>query len=199
MQSDDWSWSLANDVFSIHPPGLCHRGRQATKCPPIASSPPFADSQSVIYYLLLFSIPKPRRCTSLSTSSDFLLVSTMVKIMKSQKVVIVLAGRFAGRKAVVIKVWMTMALFFLHFRFVSFRASRTMKGAMNEVTVTLLSLASLAIHERSRNEWERRNKLAEIKSNRSSKWSTTIIWWPPGKIPLTGRVPSDLLHPSSLL
>ena len=28
----------------------------------------------------------------------------MVKIMKSQKVVIVLAGRYAGRKAVVIKV-----------------------------------------------------------------------------------------------
>jgi hypothetical protein len=33
------------------------------------------------------------------------ITSIMVKIMKSQKVVIVLAGRYAGRKAVVIKVW----------------------------------------------------------------------------------------------
>jgi hypothetical protein len=36
--------------------------------------------------------------------SDFLIEPTMVKIMKSQKVVIVLAGRYAGRKAVIIKV-----------------------------------------------------------------------------------------------
>ena len=35
----------------------------------------------------------------------------MVKIMKPQKVVIVLAGRYAGRKAVVIKVPFKLILF----------------------------------------------------------------------------------------
>jgi len=36
----------------------------------------------------------------------------MVKVMKSQKVVIVLAGRYAGRKAVVIKVEKKFVYFF---------------------------------------------------------------------------------------
>jgi hypothetical protein len=41
----------------------------------------------------------------------------MVKIMKSQKVVIVLAGRYAGRKAVIIKVTIPSIGFNSNFEF----------------------------------------------------------------------------------
>jgi hypothetical protein len=41
----------------------------------------------------------------------------MVKIMKSQKVVIVLAGRYAGRKAVIIKVTIPSTGFNSNFEF----------------------------------------------------------------------------------
>lgn len=76
----------------------------------------------------------------------------MVKIMKSQKVVIVLAGRYAGRKALVIKVsrkkrknnsWNPWIFIDYHLVF-----SPTMKEAMNEAMVMLWSLVLLVIHER---------------------------------------------------
>lgn len=45
----------------------------------------------------------------------------MVKVMKSQKVVIVLAGRYAGRKAVVIKVKKIVYFFFTSIKILGFR------------------------------------------------------------------------------
>ena len=44
----------------------------------------------------------------------------MVKVMKSQKVVIVLAGRYAGRKAVVIKVKKNLVIFLLELKLLVF-------------------------------------------------------------------------------
>ncbi len=76
---------------------------------------------------------------------DFLIVKPiMVKIMKSQKVVIVLAGRYAGRKAVIIKVnisfyqcsWVKNDILFSHM----------MKVVMNVVMVMHLLLEFLVIH-----------------------------------------------------
>ena len=67
----------------------------------------------------------------------------MVKIMKSQKVVIILAGRYAGRKAVVVKVHISHSLLSQNR---SSLVRHTMKVAMNVVMVTLLSLVLLVIH-----------------------------------------------------
>ncbi len=86
----------------------------------------------------------------------------MVKIMKPQKVVIVLAGRYAGRKAVIIKVQLYLILF-NQYVYILFSSSRMMKVAPNEVMVMLSLLVLLVIHEQSQNEWERKNKHVEIK------------------------------------
>ena len=66
----------------------------------------FSQSYTIGIYLLLISIVNIFIVRNLNFFfADFLSKSsTMVKIMKNQKVVIVLAGRYAGRKAVVIKV-----------------------------------------------------------------------------------------------
>ena len=68
----------------------------------------------------------------------------MVKIMKSQKVVIVLAGRYAGRKAVVIKVRCHFKAFSSSDQLLS--SSHMMKVAMNVVMVMHSLLVSLVIH-----------------------------------------------------
>jgi hypothetical protein len=68
----------------------------------------------------------------------------MVKIMKSQKVVIVLAGRYAGRKAVIIKVNIFFFQFDLFIIYILF--SHMMKVVMNEVMVMHLLLVLLVIH-----------------------------------------------------
>ena len=67
----------------------------------------------------------------------------MVKVMKSQKVVIVLAGRYAGRKAVVIKVIHT---FHFPMDFLLYYSSHMMMVRMNEVTVMPLLLVFLVTH-----------------------------------------------------
>jgi hypothetical protein len=64
----------------------------------------------------LFSLTKKRSSSSL----DFLnKLPIMVKIMKNQKVVIVLAGRYAGRKAVIVKVILSSIEFNSNFKFLA--------------------------------------------------------------------------------
>ncbi len=94
--------------------------------------------------------------------------------MKGQKVVIVLAGRYAGRKAVIIKVWFKLILF-TKYIYILCVSSRMMTVVMNEDMVMLSLLVFLVIHEKSQNEWERKNKHDEIKSNHSLKSLTIII------------------------
>lgn len=70
----------------------------------------------------------------------------MVKIMKSQKVVIILAGRYAGRKAVVVKV-KEYFLFLISLKKKPVRSfSHMMKVAMNVVMVMHLLLVLLVTH-----------------------------------------------------
>lgn len=69
----------------------------------------------------------------------------MVKVMKNQRVVIVLAGRYAGRKAVVVKVHVEFVFSIMLDRFLM-HFSHTMMAATNVAMDMLWSLVLLVIH-----------------------------------------------------
>lgn len=117
----------------------------------------------------------------------------MGKFMKPGKVVMVLAGRYAGRKAVIVKV-----LFMFHsikekmFEYNTLSVCiltvlccvglfRTLMMAPRTVlTATLWSQASIAILVKSPQPWARRRLPRGPRSRHLWRCSTTTIWCQPG-------------------
>lgn len=113
----------------------------------------------------------------------------MGKFMKPGKVVMVLAGRYAGRKAVIVKVRSGCVLCLIvvsccvlttpSLPSLNFRTSMTAPPTGR--TATLWSPASTATPAKWPPPWARRRSPSGPRSRPSSRCSTTTTWCPPGE------------------